>query len=144
MCTFTRNIIVLAALLPLGCSTPPYLQTPPVSGTKAMVELPWYEGGFPNLHIHKIDDVYTPTIAKKFDVTAGEHEVILSCQYTGAFGTRAYFGRQLLKFTAQADHVYQVRIDKVDKKHCDIALIDKSTKTVVSQVIIRQIEYTPR
>ena len=133
----------LVSLL-LGCSTPPYLETPPVSGAKATVDLPRYEGGFPNLHIHKIDDVYTPTIAKKFDVTPGEHELILSCQYTAAFGGRPYFGRQTLKFTAQADHVYQARIDKVDKRHCDISLVDKSTKTVVSQIIIRQIEYGPR
>lgn len=140
-----RSICNIAfVLLLLGCSTPPYLETPPVSGAKATVDLPWYEGGFPNLHIHKIDDVYTPTIAKKFDVTPGQHELILSCQYTGAFGARAYFGRQILKFTAQADHVYQARIDKVDKRHCDISLVDKSTKTVVSQVITRQIEYGPR
>ena len=135
---------VAFVLLLFGCNTPPYLETPPVSGAKATVDLPWYEGGFPNLHVHKIDDVYTPTIAKKFDVTPGEHEIILSCQYTGAFGTRAYFGRQMLKFTAQADHVYQARIDKVDKRNCDISLVDKSTKTIVSQVISRQIEYTPR
>lgn len=144
MCKAIRSIAVLATLLPLGCTTPSYLETPPVSGAKATVKLPWYEGGFPNLHIHKIDDVYTPTIAKKFNVTPGEHEVILSCQYTGAFGTRAYFGLQLLKFTAQANHMYQARIDKVDKTHCDIALVDKSTKTVVSEVITRQIEYGPR
>ncbi|MDX1487246.1 MAG: hypothetical protein R3268_03540 [Acidiferrobacterales bacterium] len=136
---FASTVLALAA-----CGTPPYMQTPLVVGAKATVKLPKYEGGFPNLHIHKIDDVHTPTLARKFEVSAGAHDLILSCQYTGAFGMRAYFGRVLLNFEAKAEHAYEARIKKVDKRRCDIQLVDKTTKTVVSRLITREQDYRPR
>lgn len=135
-------ILASAALVLISCGTPPYMQAPAVIDAKATVELPMYEGGFPNLHVHKIDDVHVPTLAKKFEVSAGVHQLVLSCQYTGAFGTRAYFGRVLLKFEAQAEHTYEARIQKLDKRRCDIQLVDKSTKTVVSQLITREQDYS--
>ena len=137
------RILTLIVLASAGCSTQSYMQTPTVSGPKASVELPMYERGFPNIHIHKIDDVYTPTLAKKFSVEAGTRELVLSCQYTG-FGTRAYFGRQTLKFTATSGHIYEARIKKIDKRRCDIQLVDKSTKTVVSEVITLEQDYPSR
>ena len=130
------------ALVLAGCGTPAYMKAPAVVDPKATVELPTYEGGFPNLHVHKIDDVHVPTLAKKFEVSAGSHEVVFSCQYTGAFGTRAYFGRVLLRFEAQAQRTYEARIQKLDKRRCDIQLLDKSTKTVVSQLITREQDYS--
>lgn len=136
--------IVSAVLTLAACGTPPYMQTPLVVETKATVELPTYEGGFPNLHIHKIDDVHTPTLARKFEVSTGVHTLVLSCQYTGAFGARAYFGRVLLSFEAKAEHVYKARIEKVDTRRCDIQLVDKATKTVVSQLITHEQDYRPR
>ncbi len=136
-----ETILASTVLILAGCSTPPYMQTPPVVDAKATVELPRYEGGLPNLHIHKIDDVHTPTLAKKFEVSAGVHDLVLSCQYTGAFGTRAYFGRVLLNFEAKAEHAYEARIEKLDKRRCDIQLVDKATKTVVSRLITREQDY---
>lgn len=140
-----RGILLTSTVLTLaGCGTPPYMQTPRVIDAKATVELPLYEGGFPNLHVHKIDDVHTPTLAKKFEVSAGIHALVLSCQYTGAFGARAYFGRVLLNFEAKAEHAYEARIEKVDKRRCDIQLVDKATKTVVSRLITHEQDYHPR
>jgi hypothetical protein len=136
---FASTVLALA-----GCGTPPYMQTPLVVDAKATVELPRYEGGFPNLHVHKIDDVHTPTLAKRFEVSAGAHDLVFSCQYTGAFGLRAYFGRVLLIFEAQAGHVYEARIEKLEKRRCDIQLVDKSTKTVVSRLIVREQDYPKR
>ena len=138
------TIITLTAIAAAGCGKQPYMQTPTVGGPTATVELPMYERGFPNIHIHKIDNVYTPTLAKKFSVDAGTRELVLSCQYTGAFGTRAYFGRQILEFTAKSGHTYEARIRKMDKRRCDIQLVDKSTKTVVSKVIALEQDYPSR
>jgi hypothetical protein len=139
-----RAILASIALTLTACGAPPYMQTPLVVDTKATVELPKYERGFPNLYVHKIDGVHTPTLAKKFEVSAGMHDLVLSCQYTGAFGTRAYFGRVLLNFEAKAEHAYEAHIEKVDKRRCDIQLVDKATKTVVSRLIAREQDYRPR
>ena len=138
-------LLIFFALGGVGCRSYEYYsgQQPVKSGSPknrsaaAILSLPSYDGGYPNLALERVDDRFTPTLEKKFQIPPGVHEIVVTCEYTGAFGTKHYFGRQRLEFTAEAGRTYkaQVHKEKRDKRRCVVKLVDSSTKTVVSKTI---------
>ncbi|GMQ90520.1 MAG: hypothetical protein BMS9Abin10_0908 [Gammaproteobacteria bacterium] len=139
------GLLIVIAAAGSGCQTNEYYVGPqPVqSGTPknrndvAVLSFPTYDGGYPNLALERVDGDFTPTLEKKFQLQPGLHELVITCDYTGAFGTKHYFGRQRLAFTAEAGRRYKAQVDKEKRgqRRCSVQLLDSSTKTVVSKAL---------
>lgn len=118
-----------------GCQSTPYLTRSAPERAAAFIELPTYDGGFPNVHVQWLSGEWIASLDKRIGIAPGPHELVVTCEYTGAFATRHYFNREQLRFTAEADRRYAIEVSKADKdkRRCESRLVDKSRKAVVSE-----------
>lgn len=100
-----------------------------------IVELPFYDFGFSRLRIREVDNAPTAS-ARRFQLAPGIHELLVSCDYMEQVFTERYFGLELMRFTAEAGHVYKVRSRKLGGR-CTMWIEDTTTGAIVSQKIRR-------
>lgn len=94
-------------------------------------------GGRHNVYLQRVDGLYTPSLRKRFLLPPGRHDLLLTCEHT----IKPYFGREQLRFKAEAGHEYEVRTGTAAGRRCTMELVDKSTKAIVSNTIH---SYQPR